>query len=286
MPKNKSILSETILRRQMELVGKPELAEYFFSRLNEMKDEEEKMKEVKTDEQSRGGEGTNRLDEEEEDKMEEVKCNDKEKMKEGMYEDDEAPGDDMPMGDEGAEPEMDDEMSGEDADEMDEDGVEALVAAIADAIEQHTGVEVGVEGDDGEGMGDEMPADDMSAEEPPPEGDEEEEPVMEDASQEAARGMPKPGSADHIESGKMPGVTDSSDKVDHAHADHKHKDAPSAESGKHIMKEANLQRLAEAVYQRVVKKIKESKAQEAKRAKILEVKKRLAKRRATRKQRK
>lgn len=257
----KPLLEENITRRMMELSGQEHLAESFLS----------KLKEVKTDEQSRAPEGTNRLDEEETDE-EEVEASEVEME----------------------EPEA--EMEPPEAEEeMGEASVEGLVSAIADAIEQHTGVEVDVEGGDAEddmdmGMEDDadMDMDDMDMESDEEMAMDDEEELMEDASQESARGMPKPGSSDHIEHGKMPGVTDSSDSVEHSHSDHKMKDQPttskSLQERRRRAKQKQARELAERVYKRVVRKLQEQKKKEIRKQKIQEAKKRIAERRKSRKQ--
>jgi hypothetical protein len=261
---SKQRLDEATIRRQLELAGKPELFESYKKKLQEQEElEEETVEEVKTDEQSRGGEGTDRLDEEEEE-----------------IEAEEVPGEEpAPEMDVEPEPEMDDEMGGE----MDEGDVEGLVSVIAQAITDHTGIPVDVEGEEEAPEMDAEPAmDEVPAEEPEMDMGGEEDELMEDAAQEAARGMPKPGSADHIDDGSLEGVTDSSEKVDHAHSDHKMKDQPTTSKS---LQERRVRALAERVYRRVVRKIQEAKKVEQRKQKIQEARKRIAARRAAQQKR-
>lgn len=134
--KDKSLLKESTIRRFMKLAAIEPLTETFVSSIEEKKQKDHKWKTL-----------------EEQDEMEELEGEEPEME---APEGEEPPAEEFGMEDETEEPTGDVD-------------VESLVSAIADAIEQETGVEVSVEGDDaaGEELEDEELEDDMS--EPSPE---------------------------------------------------------------------------------------------------------------------
>jgi hypothetical protein len=127
--KDKSLLKESTIRRFMKLAAIEPLTETFVSNIEEEKQKDHKWKTL-----------------EEQDEMEELEGEEPEME---APEGEEPPAEEFGMEDETEEPTGDVD-------------VESLVSAIADAIEQETGVEVSVEGTEGE----EFEGEELEGEEP------------------------------------------------------------------------------------------------------------------------